>query len=456
MEVAEFAFNDHDALSADTLIELVQISGNSRSPLSDREEARQKLLGLQLAHFGAFYKRSWRANDWTFGRLDGSERLVNILLNPERLQRFHTAASAAAAIRRIAVDSVESDVLQARLDAEWITRRLADRTAKELAFLDAANQDLPSALPACAEAITLRLHYGILREELVVLGESVRLDEMLGADSRSHGPALVENLRNPQGQTAAPFSPEQAAHRLGEGLIAKESFAHEVGSDLFTRTLAHAMATTQGTLASKAAHLGPVSLFFASLRWPLLGFHYVAQGLTRQSRTAAALHGGLLVLGLTLVLLQFMWTKDGASSLPTGLASFGWAVLAIGLFLSVVRTPSVVGAALIAVAVVGLFMAPAAFKLLALMFLLLGASVLLPPLQVVFGFSLIAVAALYSSGWKPATWQVVAWAHPAIQFGGVVMAAFLVATLQASGALARADHALRIVMRRLFAGGLRR
>ena len=38
-----------------------------------------KLAGVELAHFGAFLKRSWRANDWMWGRLDAAERLVTLL-----------------------------------------------------------------------------------------------------------------------------------------------------------------------------------------------------------------------------------------------------------------------------------------------------------------------------------------------------------------------------------------
>jgi len=69
LEVIEYAFNDHESLSADTLIELVQISGNSQSPIGGPHQAKDKLLGLQTAHFAAFYKQSWRANT---GRMGGS------------------------------------------------------------------------------------------------------------------------------------------------------------------------------------------------------------------------------------------------------------------------------------------------------------------------------------------------------------------------------------------------
>ena len=38
--------------------------------------ASAKLHGVSLGHFGAFFKRSWRENDYLWGRLDGAERLL--------------------------------------------------------------------------------------------------------------------------------------------------------------------------------------------------------------------------------------------------------------------------------------------------------------------------------------------------------------------------------------------
>jgi patatin-related protein len=38
--------------------------------------AASKLHGVALGHFGAFFRRSWRENDYLWGRLDGAERLL--------------------------------------------------------------------------------------------------------------------------------------------------------------------------------------------------------------------------------------------------------------------------------------------------------------------------------------------------------------------------------------------
>ncbi len=68
-------------------VELVQVSADSRSLLApDWQTAQRKLTGMQFHHFGAFYKRSWRANDWMWGRLDGAGWLVHALLDPRRVR----------------------------------------------------------------------------------------------------------------------------------------------------------------------------------------------------------------------------------------------------------------------------------------------------------------------------------------------------------------------------------
>ncbi|MFH9613341.1 DUF3376 domain-containing protein [Streptomyces pratensis] len=55
-----------DEPAARQVLELVQMSADTRTLLDTRSLAQEKLTGLQLHHFGAFYKRSWRANDCFF------------------------------------------------------------------------------------------------------------------------------------------------------------------------------------------------------------------------------------------------------------------------------------------------------------------------------------------------------------------------------------------------------
>jgi patatin-related protein len=71
----------------DQPVEFIQISSDTRSLLDpQRQTAQSKLTGMQLHHFGAFYKASWRVNDWMWGRLDGAGWLVHLLLDPRRIE----------------------------------------------------------------------------------------------------------------------------------------------------------------------------------------------------------------------------------------------------------------------------------------------------------------------------------------------------------------------------------
>lgn len=359
LEVIEHVRNPHDKLEDDCLIELAQISGNSASPLGGHSQARDKLLGLQLAHFGAFYKESWRANDWTYGRLDGSERLVKILLNPERLQRcFCDANEAVKRIQAIALDDIVSPVLRAEVARIWQDMDYLPKLQAELAFLSQPNAAVPDALPVATSVITLRLHFGILREEIPPMLAAIATDRAQGADAFGPSEALLQRFaccrddrrldfwREDRRKRTLPFSPEQAQASLQAGLIAGETLMDEAGSDLFTRTLAHTMATLQGVLTSKSAKLGPVSVFFAGLKLPVLGFYFVARGLSRQSRTSAALHAGILAIGVALVVAQLILRGQDSSAkpLPGPVMTFGWALLLYGLLFSVVSSPRLVGA----------------------------------------------------------------------------------------------------------------
>ena len=119
------------------------------------------------AHFGAFYKRSWRANDWMWGRHDAVQRLVQVLLDPARLRQLG-----------LRLRATRSSMSSGSPSRGWRTRtRLTLRTARprpwdpqkaveELGFLDDPTATPPATLPMCAQAIARRLQFRVLREEL--------------------------------------------------------------------------------------------------------------------------------------------------------------------------------------------------------------------------------------------------------------------------------------------------
>jgi len=65
------------------VVEVARISPEDATSLVDeRKLGRKKLAGIKLASFGAFFAEEWRRNDMLWGRLDGAERLFDMLWPP--------------------------------------------------------------------------------------------------------------------------------------------------------------------------------------------------------------------------------------------------------------------------------------------------------------------------------------------------------------------------------------
>ena len=152
-------------------LELVQASADTRTMLApSHTTAASKLTGLQLHHFAAFYKGTWRANDWMWGRLDGAGWLAQIVLDPRRILAVVSA-------RNLTQPS------------DWFFRQLCDiagapgKTAfgiseeslrKDLAFLDDPGIEVPASLPNVALWVALALQRYIAAEELAAVAGQIR------------------------------------------------------------------------------------------------------------------------------------------------------------------------------------------------------------------------------------------------------------------------------------------
>ena len=89
IEVIRRAFvADHEVDSAQTLrfAQLTPVAPcpvMTAKPFNDRgpDSPGDKLTGIHLGHFSAFYRASWRANDFMWGRLDGAVRVVDLMVD---------------------------------------------------------------------------------------------------------------------------------------------------------------------------------------------------------------------------------------------------------------------------------------------------------------------------------------------------------------------------------------
>jgi patatin-related protein len=64
-------------------IEIVRMSPLDARLLDLPDPEKPKLAGMAVMHFGAFFKRDGRENDYLWGRLDGAERLIGLLLGDD-------------------------------------------------------------------------------------------------------------------------------------------------------------------------------------------------------------------------------------------------------------------------------------------------------------------------------------------------------------------------------------
>ena len=304
LEVVQYATGSYRE-SPDQFVELVQVSANGRSPLGGPARAADKLAGAQLAGFGGFYKGAWRANDWLFGRMDGADRIVRILLNPARLARLYAMHAQAVedALRAIAVPAQADPTVAAFLANHW--RERAARVHDELAFLDRPDLPVPEQLPNAVEAVLAPIHLRMLREELPDMVAAARDDRRRGAGDRDAGAALVSaaEARIGNGGSAAwsALPPDQLVALFTGSGVGQERFPEEVGTDLFTSTLTQTLAVSATTVSGARAGLGVLGSALQVLRLPLLILHALAQTAARQSRTAAFIFGCALAVGATIV-----------------------------------------------------------------------------------------------------------------------------------------------------------
>ena len=149
LEVAERVLSTADRNPRQP-IQVIQISADTPIVFSPaRRTAEEKLTGIQLNHFGAFYKRSWRANDWLWGRLDGSARLSQIILAPRRLRQLSYDSTTVRNALEVLVMSGGEDK-NVVLSEHWDELSIRD----ELRYLDdrsAPRSGQPSRLRTCCQ-----------------------------------------------------------------------------------------------------------------------------------------------------------------------------------------------------------------------------------------------------------------------------------------------------------------
>jgi patatin-related protein len=291
-------------------LELVQVSADTRSLLApDWQTAQQKLTGMQFHHFGAFYKRSWRANDWMWGRLDGAGWLVHVLLDPRRV-RWTVQARA---------DEREDGASGPESGAQWFLRKLKalgapdfpssgyplsssgggsdqylteDMLLEELGFLDDPSKAIPPSIPRTSLWLAHAWQQGVLDEELDGLASSV-IDPQPG-QKPDWSPARSRTWAK---KVLAASSGDAKYALLNEDPVARETFVSDKGSPLMALTIAKAAATASGAAGSVRQLPGVIKPPLSTLRTLTLGGYQVVSLTRGIARSIIMVGTALLVLG---------------------------------------------------------------------------------------------------------------------------------------------------------------
>jgi predicted acylesterase/phospholipase RssA len=325
-----------DGVVADQALELIQMSSDTRTSLDPRTLAQEKLTGLQLHHFGAFCKASWRANDWMWGRLDGAGWLVHMLLDPGRLHALATAADDPDRFRtelRARLEQIAGSPAPPGVWTPFPAQGGHPPVPAELDFLTAAQPPPPPvSLPVTAMWVASGLQRIIAAEELPHVAEQVGVDAAQGGDEAAaraflaayHGAADPV----PAGAAAAgaaghyPVLPDdKAAAVLHACRIPAETISGQVGSQLFTQTVTRAAA-----VAVKTVDLGRGTPHF--LRPVLTGARTVTTLAWRVTCVGPAARYPLFA-GLGLILLGAL----ASTSTVNVLSAAGLAAVLAGLLL---------------------------------------------------------------------------------------------------------------------------
>ncbi len=278
------------------------------------DSGEEKLTGIRLGHFAAFYRSSWRANDFMWGRLDGAARIVDLLLGPadrNTKPRFKELEELGAPVdwREFAVDLLAAGEGHAEA-RDWLlddvlpdgnpdrVARLADAIMKDVTEGDGS---LTRRVCACLAELE------IVAEELPVLVTATAADTKLGCFTTPLKLQPASDLQGAITSLREGFATGPSGYL--PNLLGRDS-ADESTSDLALNTLSHTLIVALATLRDVNVVLGKT---LAVARVPFVSI----TGLTARPRPA-----GDPVVGLKRLLSHVPWVRIGTFGSFFGATSF--------------------------------------------------------------------------------------------------------------------------------------
>ena len=232
----------------------------------------QKLDGVQFAHFGAFYAESWRHNDWLWGRLDGSYRLIAMIVDPEFLLEVGDPGTVSQRLASVFQGSpVQRDTLRTAIESK-LNALIDVEPGKERKNQAAVVQRF------IAKALWAQEQTAILRAELPSLITSARSDQKGGMSATA---ALTNFITSSDVGEDSP--PEQLIETWNNCPVGQERLSGQLRSKRFDM-LATQAAAVGATVLDDGIKWTPARWILRPLSWPFRVAHFITFCL-RRSRT---------------------------------------------------------------------------------------------------------------------------------------------------------------------------
>lgn len=342
-----------------------------------------KAAGLELGRFGGFLKRSWRMNDWTWGRLDAVTMLCQAVLDPRRMRRLATMAATwqpreewkpdqpgqpdqpdqrvpGARTPPASVTDVASAIFEDLRAGMYGDRHIPpdlDHLAR------AARAELIDALepgsevrhmPTLARWAALPLQAEIMLEELPWVAAAVANDVAAGAGTPTRGTRFLTDRKDLLQRIAA-----GPADRLAVGCealtafdaagIGREPLSEETGSNALIRMAANAAGVAATVLDTGASRSPTARKVTGALRGAVMLPYWIVAGLAsggpivRFLASIGIMAGGLLLVLSLLGVLGALDAAAGVVGAAALLAALAYSALKTGTLLHAVALLAPVG-----------------------------------------------------------------------------------------------------------------
>jgi patatin-related protein len=371
LHVATWTIAEETTIETSFPIDLVQISLQTRNAFAKQSiTADDKVGGMSLHRFGGFLKRSWRMNDWTWGRIDAGTMLCQIILSPARLRRHAIRngqlTKSEAEAKRAARDFVEDLVSKLFSDSipdempknsvpdemHKLIGQLIGEAAGELTAVyrsDKPPGELPPSLPKLASIAAWAIHMRVAIEELPEIAKAVKADRYDRANRSSRGELFLDQHEQLL-QILADVRPaddgrlsrdevdkgRQALDALDEAGIGRELLVEEARSDQMIRTATTAASVAVTVADSPRSGLTAVKPVTRTLRGGMLLPYWTVMGLASGGTVARFLALSTLASGAVLVALSLLGVLHGWVAGPA--TAIGVAALLTAFGVAAVRT----------------------------------------------------------------------------------------------------------------------